>query len=216
MTWAIFELVQQPPLLAKIRAEIDSIIGDRAPSVEDLNKLELCRLTISESLRMYPEPPLLIRRAIEEDVIPAVGEGREEVPLLRGSDIFIAVYNLHRSDKYWDQPDTFDPERFLRPFTNPDVPEWKGFNPDLWKGQWYPNEVAADFAFLPFGAGPRKCVGDQFAMLEATVALSMLLRRYDFAFGGPTPEPQDVGTNTGATIHTRNGLWMHITARADL
>jgi len=61
-----------------------------------------------------------------------------------------------------------------------------------------------------------RCVGDQFAMLEATVALAMLLQKYDFQFSpkGPTPTPEDVGTNTGATIHTRNGLWMDVTARA--
>lgn len=61
-----------------------------------------------------------------------------------------------------------------------------------------------------------RCVGDQFATLEATVALAMLLQKYDFQFApnGPTPKPEDVGTNTGATIHTRNGLWMDVTARA--
>merc|ERR1719491_2202018 len=102
-------------------------------------KLELVRLCVAESLRMYPEPPLLIRRAIEEDEIPAKGSdfGRP-VKLLRSSDIFISVYNLHRSPKYWDKPDTFDPERFLRPFHSGANPEWKGFRPELWKGQLYP------------------------------------------------------------------------------
>jgi len=217
LTWALFELVQKPELLAQVRAEIDGTLGgsDRAPNSEDIGKLELVRLCIAESLRMYPEPPLLIRRSIEEDTIPAVGIP-EEVNLLRGSDIFIAVYNLHRSPKYWEDPDEFVPTRFLKHFTNPvEAPSWKGFNPDLWKGQLYPNEIAADFAYLPFGGGPRKCVGDQFAMLEATVALAMMLQRFDFTFSpnGPTPNPEDVGTNTGATIHTRNGLWMDVRKR---
>lgn len=214
LTWAVFELVQQPELLAKVRAEIDEVLGDARPDMAAIERLELVRLCIAESLRMFPEPPLLIRRAIEEDTVPAVGIPKP-VKLLRGSDIFIAVYNLHRSPKYWENPDKFDPERFLRPFSNPEAaPSWKGFDPDLWKGQLYPNEVASDFAYLPFGGGPRKCVGDQFAMLEATVALAMILRRFDFAFGGKTPKPEDVGTNTGATIHTRNGLWMHVSKRA--
>ena len=158
------------------------------------------------------------RRAIEEDIVPrsAPGHENEGVKLLRGSDIFVAVYNLHRSPKYWENPDQFDPHRFKRPFVNQEMaPGWKGYNPDLWKGQLLPTENSADFAFLPFGAGPRKCIGDNFAMMEATVALAMLLRRYDFAFSpnGPTPKPEDVGTNTGATIHTRNGMWMDVTKR---
>lgn len=218
LTWAVFELVQQPELLAQVRAEVDTVLPDgRKPSLADIESMELVRLCIAESLRMYPEPPLLIRRAIEEDTVPAVGI-EKEVKLLRGSDIFIAVYNLHRNPKYWEDPDTFAPARFLKPFKNPtEAPTWKGFDPALWKGQLYPNEICSDFAYLPFGGGPRKCVGDQFAMLEATVALAMLLQRYDFAFAptGPTPTPGDVGTNTGATIHTRNGLWMDVTKRAD-
>jgi len=217
LTWAVFELVQQPALLAMVRAEIDRVLPNGGkPTLANIEALELVRLCIAESLRMYPEPPLLIRRAIEEDTIPAVGIDKE-VKLLRGSDIFIAVYNLHRSPKYWEDPDTFTPQRFLKPFKNPtEAPSWKGFDPALWKGQLYPNEIASDFAYIPFGGGPRKCVGDQFAMLEATVALAMLLQKYDFNFAptGPTPKPGDVGTNTGATIHTRNGLWMDVTARA--
>ena len=69
----------------------------------------------------------------------------------------------------------------------------------------------ADFAYLPFGGGPRKCVGDQFALMEATVALAMLLRRYDFSLVG---KPEDVELVTGATIHTKSGLWCNLTKRA--
>ena len=70
------------------------------------------------------------------------------------------------------------------------------------------------FACRPCGGGARKCVGDQFAMMEATVALAGFLRNYDFAFAGPTDTPDKVGTNTGATIHTRNGLWMTVKERS--
>ena len=103
------------------------------------------------------------------------------------------------------EPNKFDPERFLRPYSNKaKYPDWDGFDPSAVTGL-YPNEVAADFALLPFGGGARKCVGDQFATLEATVTLAMLLRRFDFDFVG---SPEDVGMKTGATIHTRNGLMM--------
>ena len=69
----------------------------------------------------------------------------------------------------------------------------------------YPNEIASDFAFMPFGGGPRKCVGDQFAMLEAAVTMAIILKNYNFDFAIP---PEDVGMKTGATIHTMNGLMM--------
>lgn len=89
---------------------------------------------------------------------------------------------------------------------------WEGYRPELvGSSSLYPNEVASDFAFIPFGGGARKCIGDQFAFLEASVAFSMLLRRFTFRLNG---SPEDVGMATGATIHTANGLVMRVTPRA--
>lgn len=68
----------------------------------------------------------------------------------------------------------------------------------------------ADFAYLPFGGGPRKCVGDQFALMEATVCLAMMLRKFDITLAG---KPEDVELVTGATIHTKNGLWCNLKPR---
>ena len=207
LTWALFELSQQPELIAKVQKEIDEVVGDRDPTFEDLKDLQMVRLCISESLRMYPEPPLLIRRALEDDVLPKGGAGFE-TKITRGTDIFLAIYNIHRSAEFWENPDTFDPERFLRPFNNPMRPDWAGFNPVL--TSLYPNEVHSDYAYLPFGAGSRKCVGDQFALMEAVITLTMVLRRFNFKLA---IKPEDVGIYTGATIHTRNGLMMTVTAR---
>lgn len=82
-----------------------------------------------------------------------------------------------RSPYLWKDPDSFRPERFTETNSNPDYNgRWAGYRPEAQGSSLYPNEVASDFAFIPFGGGARKCVGDQFAMLEATVALSMLLR----------------------------------------
>lgn len=74
-------------------------------------------------------------------------------------------------------------------------------------GTLYPNEIHADFAFLPFGGGSRKCIGDQFALMESAVTLAMILRKYDFSLAIP---PSEVGISTGATIHTKNGLMMRV------
>lgn len=102
---------------------------------------------------MYPEPPLLIRRALESDELPPGAGGPDGLrpKITRGVDLFLAIYNLHRSKDFWENPDTFDPDRFDRPFQNKGVEGWAGFNPALLEGQMYPNEIASDFAYLPFG-----------------------------------------------------------------
>lgn len=126
--------------------------------------------------------------------------------------------------RFWPNPDTFDPERFTRPYKNPEVPSWNGFDPEKWSNRLYPDEVSSDFAFMPFGAGPRKCVGDEFAIMEAVVIMSMVLRRFDFEFDKekytnvdiykpPQTTNHPVGIRTGATIHTKNGLNMLIKKR---
>jgi cytochrome P450 len=224
LTWALFELTRHPECLRTAQEEIDRVVGDRVPTYQDIRDMEYLRLVVAETLRMYPEPPLLIRRCRTPDDVPA-GGGRT-AHVIRGMDLFISIYNLHRDARYWPEPDKFDPLRFTRRYTNPDIPGWDGFDPSKWQGKnLYPNEVASDFAFLPFGGGPRKCVGDEFATLEATVTLAMVLRRFEFEFDPdyavgktdlyehPKHLNHPVGMKTGATIHTRNGLHMLVKKR---
>ena len=207
LTWALFELAQRPALMKRVQREIDEVVGDRDPDFNDISKLNLVRLVVAESLRMYPEPPLLIRRALEDDILPAGGTGFQ-TKVMRGTDLFLALYNVHRSEEFWENPDEFDPDRFLRPFKNDQRPDWEGYNPVT--SALYPNEVHSDFAYLPFGAGSRKCVGDQFACMEAVITLCMTLRDFDFSLA---VKPEEVGIYTGATIHTRNGLMMRVKRR---
>lgn len=216
LTWALFELSKgDPGLLNEIVYEVRTVLkGKDRPDYDDALKMKKLRFALIESLRLYPEPPVLIRRARTEDELPPGGsmlggpnkKTQDKIKILRGTDIFISTWNLHRSPDLWELPEEYDPTRWERKFRNAGVSGWNGYDPSTVKGL-YPNENDADFAFLPFGGGQRKCVGDQFAMLESTVTMAMLLKDFDFEFA---INPDDVGMQTGATIHTMNGLQMRV------
>ncbi|CAN8275109.1 unnamed protein product [Cochlearia groenlandica] len=213
LTWAVFLLAQNPSKIKKAQAEIDAVIGQSAPTYESMKKLEYIRLIVVEVLRLYPQPPLLIRRTLKPDTLPGGYKGEKEghkVP--KGTDIFISVYNLHRSPYYWDNPHSFEPERFLRTKESNGIEGWAGFDPSRSLGALYPNEIISDFAFLPFGGGPRKCIGDQFALMESTVALAMLLQKFDVELRGT---PESVELVSGATIHAKNGMWCKLKRRSE-
>ncbi|KAF8042717.1 hypothetical protein BT93_A1139 [Corymbia citriodora subsp. variegata] len=133
---------------------------------------------------LYLLSKVLIRRAMVSDVLP----GNYKVD--PGQDIMISVYNIHHSAQVWERAEEFVPERF---YTEGPLP----------------NETNTDFRFLPFSGGPRKCVGDQFAMLEAIVALAIFVERMNFQL---VPD-QNISMTTGATIHTTNGLYMKVSLR---
>lgn len=215
LTWTMFGLVSNDPgLMAEIQAEVRTVMGTKSrPDYEDIVKMKKTRMALIEALRLYPEPPVLIRRARMEDTLPPGGAGLGSIKVLRGTDIFISTWNLHRAPEYWEDPERYDPTRWERPFKNPGVKGWGGYNPDkVSEYSLYPNEVASDYAFLPFGAGKRKCIGDQFALIEACVTLSMIMNKFDFTLIGT---PADVGMKTGATIHTMNGLNMMVSRRPE-
>eukprot|EP00850_Spirogloea_muscicola_P013686 SM000094S24703 [mRNA] locus=s94:366640:372693:+ [translate_table: standard] len=184
LTWAFYLLCQHPSTMEKLQAEVDATIGDRWPGMEDLRNLKYTTRVINEAMRLYPQPPVLIRRALEDDVLGGY-------KIKQGQDIFISVWNLHRSPEYWEKPEEFNPER------------WPVDGPS-------PNEVTEGFTYLPFGGGPRKCVGDVFALYESVIAVAMLVRRFDFKLAPGAPP---VGMTTGATIHTTDGLHLAITCR---
>ncbi|XP_009612399.1 cytochrome P450 97B2, chloroplastic isoform X2 [Nicotiana tomentosiformis] len=213
LTWAVFLLAQHPVKMKKAQTEIDAVLGQGRTTFESLKKLEYLRLIVVESLRLYPQPPLLIRRSLKSDKLPGGYNGDKdgyEIPA--GTDVFLSVYNLHRSPYFWDKPNEFEPERFLVPKES-SIEGWAGFDPSRSPGALYPNEIISDFAFLPFGGGPRKCVGDQFALMESTIALAMLLQKFDVELRG---SPESVELVTGATIHTKTGLWCKLKKRSNL
>ncbi|KGN48212.1 carotene epsilon-monooxygenase, chloroplastic [Cucumis sativus] len=184
LTWTLYLLSKHSSSLVKAQNEVDRVLQGRPPSYEDTKELKYLTRCILESMRLYPHPPVLIRRAQVADILPG------DYKVNAGQDIMISVYNIHRSSQVWEQAEEFIPERF-----------------DL-EGP-VPNESNTDFRFIPFSGGPRKCVGDQFALLEAIVALAIFLQHMNFEL---VPN-QTIGMTTGATIHTTNGLYMKLSQR---
>ncbi|MBA0619584.1 hypothetical protein Godav_028739 [Gossypium davidsonii] len=184
LTWTLYLLSKDPSALLKAQQEVDRVLEGRNPTYEDIKDLKFLTRCITESLRLYPHPPVLIRRAQVDDVLPG------DYKVKAGQDIMISVYNIHHSSQVWERAEEFVPERF-----------------DLESS--VPNESNTDYRFIPFSGGPRKCVGDQFALLEAIVALAIFLQRLNFEL---VPD-QNISMTTGATIHTTNGLYMKLSQR---
>lgn len=186
LTWTVYLLATHPDKLAKCHSEIDRVLAGKAtPSYEDTKQLQYTMRCINESMRLYPHPPVLIRRAGKDDTLPGGW------PVKKDQDVMISVYNIHRSPAVWDNPHAFEPERF-GPLDGP-----------------IPNEQNTSFKYIPFSGGQRKCVGDTFALLEAVTLLSVLLKEYTVNL----VPGQDIQMTTGATIHTLNGLFMTVDKR---
>lgn len=156
LTWAFFILAMYPQAAARIREEVRAVAGEGPLGFEAMRALPYTRNVFRETLRLYPPITFLPRVALRDGRI-----GRQRVR--RGALIMIAPWVLHRHELYWQDPDLFDPDRFL------------------------PEREAAMTAgaYIPFGAGPRVCVGAAVAQTEATLILARLCRRYKFHVDNP-------------------------------
>ncbi len=147
LSWALYLLSQAPAARERVEKEADAVLGLRPVETEDLPRLIFTRAVIEEAMRLYPPVPFMSRTALEADRI-----GRLKIP--KGSLVTIAPYVLHRHRRLWQDPDAFLPERFL--------PEHR--------------EGIDRYAYLPFGAGPRVCIGASFALQEAMIVLATIVR----------------------------------------
>ncbi|HUG83875.1 MAG TPA: cytochrome P450, partial [Euzebya sp.] len=181
MSWVWYLLSLNPDVTERVAAEVDEVLGDRAPQPEDIPKLVYTGQVIDETMRLYP--PLFVqpRTPLEPEVIRGY-----HIP---AGSTFLALcpYVTHRHREFWDNPEGFDPDRFA---------------PAKAKERHR-------FAYFPFGGGPRKCIGDQFALVQMKVITAMTLQRYrlDLAPGFPvTPQP-------AISLRPRHGLQMRIRDR---
>jgi cytochrome P450 len=160
LSWTLFLMARHPAAAAKLEAEIDEAVGDRLPGAADLPRLRWAEACAKESLRLYP-PAFVVGR---EAVAPCVLSGYA-VPAR--ATIYLCPWVLHRDPRWWDQPDAFRPER------------------------WIDGSAAKvpKYVYIPFGGGPRICIGERFAMMEAVLVLVTLLRRWRLEMAGADPSP---------------------------
>jgi cytochrome P450 len=150
LTWTLYLLTQHPEVLAALQTEVREVLGGRKPVTADLPRLEYTRMVFRETLRLYPPAWVMGRKVINDDQM-----GGFTIP----ADTILAIspYTLHRHPQFWEHPDSFDPMRFTKD-----------------------NAARQNrFAFIPFGAGPRQCIGNNLAMLEAQLAIAMIAQRFN-------------------------------------
>jgi cytochrome P450 len=180
LTWTWYLLSQHPVEEAKFHAELEQVLGGRVPRFEDVAQLRYTRMVLEESMRLYPPAHTMSREALAQDEI----EGHR---VAKGSVVSIVPWVIHRHRLLWDRPDVFDPERFA------------------------PHRAAQRprFAYIPFGGGPRICIGASFAMTEALIILAMLGQRYRLSLA-PDAAVEPVGL---ITLRPRHGLPMRLERR---
>ena len=149
LTWTWYLLSQNPGARQTLENELDRVLGGRPPEYPDLANLPYLRMVVDESMRLYPPAWGFSRQAMADDSLSGFH-------LPRGWLAFVIPYVLHRLPAFWKDPETFDPERFS-PERSADRPK---------------------FAYIPFGAGPRQCIGNQFALIETQLSVATFAQSY--------------------------------------
>ncbi|MHC2351991.1 cytochrome P450 [Sinorhizobium meliloti] len=185
LAWCFYCVANTPAYRETMEQEIDSVLASGADPVDWLGRMPHVLAAFEEALRLYPPAPSINRAAIEEDAWTSP-EG-ERVPIRKGISVLVMPWTLHRHALHWQKPRAFMPERFL--------PENR--------------DKINRFQYLPFGAGPRVCIGATFALQEAVIALAVLMHRFRFDLTDET-HPWPVQR---LTTQPRGGLPMKVSAR---
>lgn len=153
LMWIWYLLDKHPDERAKLKAEISEVLGDRSATADDYPRLPYAVMVIKEAMRLYPPQWVIGRRAVAADNINGLA-----IPA--NTNISISPYVLHNHPAFWDEPEAFKPERFID----------------------FEKKSAVDkFCYIPFGAGPRLCIGDHFAMLEILMVVVTVMQNLEFS-----------------------------------
>jgi cytochrome P450 len=166
LTWALYLLARSPHWQARVHEEVMAVAPEGPLTPPQIARLAVTLRVVKEAMRLYPPAPVIARLATEPMGFTGADGVKHELP--KGTQMIIPVFAIHRHRKLWDDPDRFDPDRFL-PAAEAGRPRTQ---------------------YMPFGGGPRVCIGAQFAMTEATVLLATFVRAARFEWDGQhLPEP---------------------------
>ncbi|HWL89500.1 MAG TPA: cytochrome P450, partial [Polyangiaceae bacterium] len=178
MSWTLYLLSKHPDVARRVEREVEDVLGERVPTIADLGKMPYGSAVIQEAMRVFPPVWGIERQAAGDDEIAGYSVAKNTL-------VGIFPYLLHRHPAYWPNPEGFDPERFL-PSSGPKTRE------------------RPRYAYLPFGAGPRVCIGNAFALMEAQILLSMIVQRHRLELvAGARIVPEPV-----VTLRPRDGMRM--------
>lgn len=180
LNWTWYLLSQHPDAEARLHAELDAVTDEPAPSLTDVEQLAYTQQVVNEALRLYPPGWLLSRRTVQPDVLSGYA-----IPA--GANVLLPLYLLHRHPRYWKDPDAFLPERF--------APEHEAERPR--------------FAYMPFAAGPRHCIGETFALYEMLLHLQRVARHFRLVHVPDQPIELEAQIN----LRTRHPLHMRLERR---
>jgi len=180
LNWTWYLISQHPQVEARLHAELDAAADVPAPTLSEMEELRYTRQVIDEALRLYPPGWVLSRRTVAADVLGGY-------PVAAGTNVLLPLYLLHRHPRFWQDPEAFDPERF--------APEHESQRPR--------------FAYMPFAAGPRHCIGETFALYEMQMHLYKVARRYRLRYVPDKPLELEAQIN----LRTRHPLHMRLEAR---
>lgn len=152
LTWTWYLLMQHPEIMERLKHEVDSVLGDRPATLADLPNLKYAEMVIKESMRLYPPAPSVGREPVQDIQLGGY-------PIKKGAILTLSIYGLHHNPKIFPNPEVFDPERFS-PENEKNIPR---------------------YGYLPFGAGPRVCIGNSFALMEARLILATMVQHIDLS-----------------------------------
>ncbi len=188
LTWTWYLLALHPAVRERLWAEVDTVLQGRTPTMDDLPNLPYTQAVFEEALRLYPPAPIVPRQTTHAAVL-----GGCAIPA--HTRVIVSIYNIQRHPAYWEQPDAFMPERFLPGYTPPaELRQHK-------------------LAYMPFGAGPRMCIGNNFAMIEGQLLLAQLAARYDLRLAQDAAQAARVEKEFAITMRPRGGMAMTLHPR---
>ncbi|CAB0035755.1 unnamed protein product [Trichogramma brassicae] len=191
MCFLAYELARNPDIQEKARAEVDEYIATNGDLTYDgIKDLKYLDMVVNETLRLYPPTPLTDRTCLNAITLPPHREGFEGTKVPQGTKVVIPIYAIQRDPENHPDPERFDPERF---------------NDERKHG-------ITDYNFLPFGAGPRKCIGNRFALMETKVLFFDILRRFALKLDAKTADPPVYSKKNFNTV-MKDGCWIKLIKR---